>query len=183
MASFVYFKFKSQKDPTRISFDGPFIQVWDLKREIISISKLGDGSDFDLRIYNEANEGKYIFSASPKLSTNIAAEYTDDTDLIHKDSTVLARRLPAAIPGKGRAARYVSGKPPVNARAQAAAASKPAGKVIDMNNAQTEEERVKGDVQPQYCAMATEAGGDGKRDSCPIQGQKPFNKKQNIPEG
>lgn len=67
MASFVYFKFKSQKDPTRISFDGPFIQVWDLKREIISISKLGDGSDFDLRIYNEANEGEYLFPTTSKL--------------------------------------------------------------------------------------------------------------------
>ena len=183
MASFVYFKFKSQKDPTRISFDGPFIQVWDLKREIISISKLGDGSDFDLRIYNEANEGKYFLSASSRLNTNIAAEYTDDTDLIHKDSTVLARRLPAAIPGKGRAARYVSGKPPVNARAQAAAASKPAGKVIDMNNAQTEEERVKAMFSLNTAQWQQKQEEMANETRVPIQGQKPFNKKQNIPEG
>lgn len=166
MASFVYFKFKSQKEPTRISFDGPFIQVWDLKREIISISRLGDGSDFDLRIYNESNE-----------------EYTDDTDLIHKDSTVLARRLPAAIPGKGRAARYVSGKPPVNARAQAAAASKPAGKVIDMNNAQTEEERVKAMFSLTTAQWQQKQEEMANETRVPIQGQKPFNKKQNIPEG
>ena len=183
MASFVYFKFKSQKEPTRISFDGPFIQVWDLKREIINISRLGDGSDFDLKIYNEANEGENISSLASKPRTNIPLEYTDDTDLIHKDSTVLARRLPAAIPGKGRAARYVSGKPPVNARTQAAAASKPAGKVLDMNNAQTEEERVKAMFSLTTAQWQQKQEEMANETRVPMQGQKPFNKKQNIPEG
>lgn len=183
MASFVYFKFKSQKDPTRISFDGPFIQVWDLKREIISTSRLGDGSDFDLKIYNEANEGENPTSNYHNLRTNSIIEYTDDTDLIHKDSTVLARRLPAAIPGKGRAARYVSGKPPVNARAQAATMSKPAGKVIDMNNAQTEEERVKAMFSLNTAQWQQKQEEMANETRVPIQGQKPFNKKQNIPEG
>jgi protein MPE1 len=183
MSSFVYFKFKSQKEPTRISFDGPFIQVWDLKREIIHISRLGDGSDFDLKIYNEANEGETLDSNSHNPSTNTTTEYTDDTDLIHKDSTVLARRLPAAIPGKGRAARYVSGKPPVNARAQAATMSKPAGKVIDMNNAQTEEERVKAMFSLNTAQWQQKQEEMANETRVPIQGQKPFNKKQNIPEG
>ena len=183
MASFVYFKFKSQKEPTRISFDGPFIQVWDLKREIINISKLGDGSDFDLKIYNEANEGENSSSTTSKLHTNLVSEYTDDTDLIHKDSTVLARRLPAAIPGKGRAARYVSGKPPVTARTQAAAASKPAGKVLDMDSAQTEEERVKAMFSLNTAQWQQKQEEMANETRVPIQGQKPFNKKQNIPEG
>lgn len=183
MASFVYFKFKSQKEPTRISFDGPFIQVWDLKREIISISRLGDGSDFDLKIYNEANEGENLALTAHDPHADFALEYTDDTDLIHKDSTVLARRLPAAIPGKGRAARYVSGKPPVNARAQAATASKPAGKVIDMNNAQTEEERVKAMFSLNTAQWQQKQEEMANETRVPIQGQKPFNKKQNVPEG
>jgi len=59
MASYVYFKFKSQKEPQRVTIDGPHTVVWNLKREIISISRLGDGTDFDLKIYKEnTNEGK-----------------------------------------------------------------------------------------------------------------------------
>jgi hypothetical protein len=60
MASYVYFKFKSQKEPQRVTIDGPHTDVWNLKREIISISRLGDGTDFDLKIYKEnSNEGKF----------------------------------------------------------------------------------------------------------------------------
>lgn len=63
MTSSVFFKFKSQKDPTRVEFDGTGISVFELKRDIIIKSGLGDGKDFDLAIYNEdGNEGK---SSSP----------------------------------------------------------------------------------------------------------------------
>jgi hypothetical protein len=56
--SHVYYKFKSQKDPSRVVFDGPSISVFDLKREIIQLNKLGSGTDFDLSIYDEStNEG------------------------------------------------------------------------------------------------------------------------------
>jgi len=59
MTSSVFFKFKSSKEPQRIAFDGTGITVFELKREIITISGLGDGSDFDLSIYAEdSNEGK-----------------------------------------------------------------------------------------------------------------------------
>jgi protein MPE1 len=59
MTSSVFFKFKSQKDPTRVEFDGTGISVFELKRDIIIKSGLGDGKDFDLAIYNEdGNEGK-----------------------------------------------------------------------------------------------------------------------------
>jgi protein MPE1 len=59
MASYVYFKFKSQKEPQRVTIDGPHTDVWNLKREIITISRLGDGTDFDLKIYKEnSNEGQ-----------------------------------------------------------------------------------------------------------------------------
>lgn len=61
MSSSVYFRFKSQKDPTRVTIDGPHTDVWNLKREIIQISRLGDGTDFDLKIYKEnSDEGKTI---------------------------------------------------------------------------------------------------------------------------
>jgi protein MPE1 len=60
MSSWVFFKFKSAKEPTRITFDGTGITVFELKREIINVSRLGDGTDFDLVIYDENNnEGKF----------------------------------------------------------------------------------------------------------------------------
>lgn len=59
MSSSVYFKFKSQKEPTRVEFDGTGISVFELKRDIILKSGLGDGTDFDLAIYTEdGKEGK-----------------------------------------------------------------------------------------------------------------------------
>lgn len=58
MSSSVFFKFKSSKEPQRITFDGTGISVFELKREIIVASGLGDGTEFDLSIYSEdSNEG------------------------------------------------------------------------------------------------------------------------------
>ena len=53
MSSSVFFKFKSSKEPTIIKFDGTGISVFELKQEIINVSGLGDGTNFDLSIYNE----------------------------------------------------------------------------------------------------------------------------------
>ncbi|KAK7951602.1 DWNN domain-containing protein [Apiospora aurea] len=100
MSSSVFYKFKSQKEPSRVEFDGTGISVWELKRDIIKQSGLGDGTDFDLFIYAE----------------DYSEEYSDDTTIIPRSTTVVARRQPATKPGAGRAARYVTGKMPVNAR-------------------------------------------------------------------
>lgn len=56
MSSFVFYRFKSQKEPSRISFDGLSIGVWDLKKEIIHNNKMGKGGDFDFAIYNADTE-------------------------------------------------------------------------------------------------------------------------------
>lgn len=53
MASSVFFRFKSQKEPTRVPFDGTGISVFELKREIILLNRLGDGTDFELVISAE----------------------------------------------------------------------------------------------------------------------------------
>ncbi|KAJ5455814.1 RING finger protein [Penicillium daleae] len=137
MSSSVHFKFKSQKEPSRVTFDGTGISVFELKREIINQSRLGDGSDFELEIYVE----------------DTGEEYDDDTTIIPRSTSVIARRLPAARPGKGGAARYVSGKMPVNARN--ASRTEPStnravpgmggsvtNNVLELNNAQTEEEKI-----------------------------------------
>ncbi|CAG8424535.1 unnamed protein product [Penicillium salamii] len=136
MSSSVHFKFKSSKEPSRVTFDGTGISVFELKREIISQSRLGDGSDFELSIYNE----------------DTREEYDDDTTIIPRSTSVIARRLPAARPGKGGAARYVSGKMPVNARigtnqpstsrAMPGTGQSVNNNVLELNNAQTEEEKI-----------------------------------------
>ena len=101
--------------------------------------------------------------------------------MIPKDSTVLAQRLPAAAPGKGRAARYVSGRPPVNSRAATAAAAAQTSKAMDMEKAQTEEERLKAMFslgQAQWQQKQEEMSHDTR---VPISGMR--NSKKNVPEG
>ncbi|KAL8855632.1 MAG: hypothetical protein Q9178_007721 [Gyalolechia marmorata] len=138
MTSSVFFRFKSQKEPTRVTFDGTGISVFELKREIILSNRLGDGSDFELVISSE----------------DTGEEYADDTHLIPRSTAVIAKRLPALKPGRGGAARYVSGKMPQSAKnshrtdpaaGHAGVASKkveaPKG-LSEMNGAQTEEEKI-----------------------------------------
>lgn len=70
MTSSVFFKFKSQKEPTRVEFDGTGISVFELKRDIIIKSGLGDGTEFDLKIYNEdGNEGMFQTDVKDLLLT------------------------------------------------------------------------------------------------------------------
>ncbi|KAL9595820.1 MAG: hypothetical protein Q9219_006197 [cf. Caloplaca sp. 3 TL-2023] len=138
MSSSVFFRFKSQKEPTRVTFDGTGISVFELKREIIIGNRLGDGTEFELVISAE----------------DTGEVYNDDTYLIPRSTTVVAKRLPAVKPGRGGAARYVSGKMPQNAkipsRADASAPNSvshnksnevPNG-LLDMNGAQTEDEKI-----------------------------------------
>lgn len=59
MSSSVFFRFKSQKEPSRVAFDGTGISVFELKREIITMNRLGDGTDFEIVINSEdTNEGR-----------------------------------------------------------------------------------------------------------------------------
>ncbi|GAB1742327.1 hypothetical protein NU219Hw_g7879t1 [Hortaea werneckii] len=135
MSSSIFYRFKSQKDPQPITFDGTSLSVFEVKREIIALSKLGDGADFDLEIYTPESSEKY----------------DDDTTQIPRSTTVIARRLPASKPGAGRAARYVTGKMPVNAKNQhriestpatAATRETPAASAMGSGKEMTEEEKL-----------------------------------------
>jgi protein MPE1 len=153
MTSSVFFKFKSQKEPSRVEFDGTGISVFELKRDIIIKSGLGDGTDFDLAIYNEdGNEGEHYLPVRSNVKhINNAVEYDDDTFIIPRSTSIIARRLPPSKPGAGRAARYMSGKMPVNAKNSSRkeqSMHKPIAKpapstngLAQMNSAMTEEER------------------------------------------
>lgn len=114
MSSTIFYRFRSQKDTGRIMFDGTGLTVFDLKREIIQENKLGDGTDFQIRVYNpDTNE-----------------EYEDDSQVIPRSSSVLVRRSPAIkqfsahgmhrnTGAVGNATRYVTGKPRVFQKKQA----------------------------------------------------------------
>lgn len=183
MASYVYFKFKSQKEPQRVTIDGPHTDVWNLKREIITISRLGDGTDFDLKIYKEnSNEGKHTLCQTHCLWHDLMnfLEYTDDTEIIPKDSTVLARRLPASAPGKGRAARYVSGKPPASAKPSHNASK--ALKAVEINSSMTEQEKLEAMLKFTDAQWQQKQEEMSHETRVPMSG-KPFNKKANIPDG
>ena len=54
--SAVYYRFRSQREPQRLTFDGTGISVWELKREIILQNNMGKGTDFDLAVYNADND-------------------------------------------------------------------------------------------------------------------------------
>ena len=139
-----------------VAFDGTGISVFELKREIIAISKLGDGTDFELVITSEdGSESMYFCLPLQRIDqvvlryTNSIIEYDDDTAIVQRGTTVIARRLPAVKPGRGGAARYVSGKMPQNAKnthRSEPIISKPSSttpaNLAKMNGAQTEEERV-----------------------------------------
>lgn len=94
MSSTIFYRFKSQKNTSRILFDGTGITVFDLKKEIINDNNLAPATDFDLHLYkNDTNE-----------------EYTDDTIVIPRSTLVIAKRSPPVRNGKGTAARYITGK-------------------------------------------------------------------------
>ena len=59
MSSTIFYRFRSQRETNRILFDGTGLTVFDLKREIIRENKLGDGTDFQLRLYNPDTNDEY----------------------------------------------------------------------------------------------------------------------------
>ncbi len=78
------------------------------------------------------------------------AEYDDDTSVIPRSTTVIAKRLPAVKAGRGGAARYVSGKMPQNAKnshrleasvTKPSSSNAPNGATV-MIGAQNEDERI-----------------------------------------
>jgi len=52
MASSAFYKFKSQREESKVSFDGTSISVFELKKEIILANNLGKATDFDLIMFD-----------------------------------------------------------------------------------------------------------------------------------
>ncbi|ANZ73473.1 BA75_00952T0 [Komagataella pastoris] len=98
MSSTIFYRFRSQKDLSRVQFDGTGITVFDLKREIILQNKLNSNLDFVLTLlHSDTNE-----------------PYDDDNTVIPRSSSVIARRSPPIKKGRGTAGRYLVGKPRIS---------------------------------------------------------------------
>lgn len=108
MASSVFYKFKSQRDESRVNFDGTGISVFDLKKEIILANNLGKANDFDLVVLDpSSNEGAPAGRWIPYFWLIAPVEYKDDTHVIPRSSSVVVKRV-FAKPGKGKAAMYIA---------------------------------------------------------------------------
>ncbi|XP_029814139.1 E3 ubiquitin-protein ligase RBBP6-like isoform X1 [Manacus vitellinus] len=75
--SCVHYKFSSKLNYDTVTFDGLHISLSDLKRQIMGREKL-KAADCDLQITNAQTK----------------EEYTDDSALIPKNSSVIVRRIP-----------------------------------------------------------------------------------------
>lgn len=102
MSSAVYYKFKSQKNRSRITFDGTGISVFDLKREILISHKLeSSASTFDLKLTNP----------------DTGEVYDDDSEVIPRSTYVEISRIPPLRSGdRNTAAKYVTGNLVVSAK-------------------------------------------------------------------
>jgi hypothetical protein len=110
MASSVFYKFKSQKEESKVSFDGTGISVFELKKEIILANNLGKSSDFDLVVLDGSSTEGLSHPRPDRLSRSylrILAELRDDSHMIPRSSSVVVKRVPSARPGKGKAAMYI----------------------------------------------------------------------------
>ena len=105
--STVFYRWGAGRDESRVTFDGTHISVFDLKREIILNNKMGNGKDFDIGIYdNVTGEGMYLADLSSRADES---EFKDDNHQIPRSSSLIARRLPSSIRGRGNAQNYIVG--------------------------------------------------------------------------
>lgn len=117
MSSYVYYKFKSQRAEKRIAFDGTGISVFDLKKEIILSNNFGKASEMDLLLFDSADKGMVLPMVMFLLriysrERGLRLEYADDNQIIPRSTSVIAKRMPASKPGKGKAAIYITGGGP-----------------------------------------------------------------------
>ncbi|EJD41937.1 DWNN-domain-containing protein [Auricularia subglabra TFB-10046 SS5] len=94
MASWVLYQFRSQKDWSRIHFDGDGISVFDLRRRILLANKIENVHSLRLAVYDEHDE-----------------EYTNDTTVVPCSSSVIVRRLPASEHSRVPVSHDLAGMP------------------------------------------------------------------------
>jgi len=148
--SSVYYKFRSQREPQRLTFDGTGISVWDLKREIILQNKMGKGADFDLAVYDADTD----------------EEFKDDNVTIPRASHVTVRRLPPSKPGRGTAQLYVADlqAPVAGAAQEASSISTMGGQSLSTPYRGPMTKRFDGNDEPANVAPITSSAIDSQQD-------------------
>ncbi|KAI9034234.1 DWNN domain-containing protein [Hyaloraphidium curvatum] len=86
----IFYKFRSENSYATLSFDGPSMSVFDVKREVALAKKLK--GDFDLVIANASNN----------------QEYADDLDNVPRNSSILVSRNPPVAKGRGTLQKYLT---------------------------------------------------------------------------
>jgi protein MPE1 len=71
MASSVFYKFKSQREESRVTFDGTGISVFDLKKEIILANNLGKANDFNLAVFDSSSNEGVLTLLSPSFDVEL----------------------------------------------------------------------------------------------------------------
>lgn len=98
--SFIHYKFRSAKDVDTINFEGLGLPLWELKKEIIQAKRLGSANDFDLVVTNaQSNEGTKF---------SYLSDFTDDYQMVHKNSSVIVKRVPLNPSKKSSISRIMS---------------------------------------------------------------------------
>lgn len=84
MASSVFYKFRSQREESRVTFDGTGISVFDLKRDIILANNLGKANDFDLSVFDgTSNQGALSMCLVQVLTVMFATNHLQNSKMIH----------------------------------------------------------------------------------------------------
>ena len=124
MSSSVFYRFKSSKQPARVAFDGTGISVFELKKEIIISSGLGNGLDFDLVISsNEGDRGLCASVTEKQPPVEPADSEHQSTKMIPKsyhDRSPLSRDACRQLdPGEAKQQDISPGNPRITRRAWA----------------------------------------------------------------
>jgi protein MPE1 len=90
--------------------------------------------------------------------TNIQLEYKDDTTIIPRSTSIIAKRTPAQKSGRGTAQRYVNGKMPTNALPNAGRREK------NFGAAAQPVKKAEPEVAPARTAAPAPAGGETEDD-------------------
>lgn len=123
--SAIFYRFKSQRQDSRLAIDGTGISVFDLKKEIIIANQMGDGKEFDLGLYDSNGEGAFLFACycEKREEGLISAQsclllFDQSTRTTHSSSPVRPRSSSAVSLRPGRAKGQLPCTLPARARAR-----------------------------------------------------------------
>ena len=93
------------KDMEQIYFPGNGIKLIDLKREIVDKKKFNAVLDFELQITDESKKGKCLPYCIVARALLLFLEYTDDNEVVPKNSSLIVKRIAAKNSKAGLLAR------------------------------------------------------------------------------